>query len=101
MNQRQPERRAGWPEYDDRMTKIEADLRPLSRMYWAIVGSGAVIGAMLALLVFIYLGDRDAAKQMQLAIYEQGTAIKVMINRLDNLNEHHKALESRVEKIGP
>lgn len=101
MYERQPERRANWPATEDRLDQIERDLRPLSRMYWAIIGSSGVFGLTLALLVFIYTGDRDQMKQLQSAIYEQGTVIKVMLNKLENLTEHHNNLERRVERAGP
>lgn len=102
MIPRQPERRQGWLDNEERLQQIEQDLRPLARMYWAIVGSAGVFGFVLSLLVFIYTGDRDQIKGMQSVLYEQGTAIKVMLNKLENLTEHHNKLEAQVNRsAGP
>ncbi len=79
-------------EVMDRMDRIENDLRPLSRMYWAILGSGSVAALLLLTLLYIYQEDKGNLSAMQQAIYRQGLAI-------ERLLASQSAMEKDIDRI--
>jgi hypothetical protein len=88
-----------------RMQVIEGDLAPLKKMYWAVVGSGAVGVLLLAVLVYVYQSDRGAAKDMAQAqaemvksLHIQGTAIEKLLISHQELEKDYRRDYERVEK---
>ena len=82
---------------DERMDRIEQDLRPLNRLYWAVMGSGGVGAMLLAVLLFIYSDDRDTQKMMQDLLYKQGVAIEKLIQAQGTLESDLRREIGRVE----
>ena len=92
----------------DRMAAIETDLRPIRRMYWAVIGSGGIATLLLATLVYIYAGDQADSKSMQQTLYIQGTAIEKLLEKynyaekdMDKLDFRVRTLENRGVKATP
>jgi hypothetical protein len=83
---------------EERMDKIEQDLRPLRSMYYAVLGSGGVASLLLMTLLFIYSSDREQAKELQQAIYRQGIAIEKLIHSHTELERDYRRDIERVEK---
>lgn len=87
----------------ERMEAIEADLRPIRKMYWAVVGSATVGAALLATIVFFYQSDRADFREMQKVLHDQGAAIKVLIASHQNLDSdvrrEHSVFERDIEKL--
>ncbi len=88
-----------------RMARIEKELQPLNKMYYAVIGSGAVAFFLLATLLFIYKTDRanvddmrKTSDSMQQAIYEQGAAIKMMLQSHQELEKDFRRDVARIEK---
>lgn len=88
---------------DARMAAIEADLRPIRKMYWAVVGSAVVGTLLLATVVFFYKSDREDFRHMQTVLHEQGAAIKVLIASHSNLqrenDREHDRFNSSISRI--
>ncbi len=85
-------------EGSDRMERIEADLQPIKKMYWAISGSALVGAVLLALLIYVYVSDkgdyREGFKVLQQAIIVQGEAVKVQGEGIKELMVSQKNLEA-------
>ncbi len=81
-----------------RMERIEEDLRPLNKMYWAVMGSTVVGTALIGLLIFIYQNDRSDVKAMQDAIYKQGTNIEKLIQSHQELEKDMRREFTRIDK---
>lgn len=88
---------------DDRMKAIEEDLRPIRKMYWAVVGSATVGLMLLATVVFFYQADRNDFRDMQKVLHKQGSAIEVLISNHQELEKdvrrEHSAFERDIEKL--
>lgn len=82
---------------DQRMAAIEEDLKPLKKMYWAVVGCGAVGTALFALLIWVYLEDRSGMKEMQAAILKQGSAIQSLLSSHAELERDTRRDIGRIE----
>lgn len=80
-----------------RMDKIEQDLRPLNKMFWAVIGSAGVGVALLATVLWIYNNDREQASQMQHVLYEQGAAIKMLLQSHAELERDYRRDIQRLE----
>lgn len=85
-------------EGERRMERIEEDLRPIAKMYNAFLGASAMLSALIALMVWIYMGDRDSMKQMGEAIQKQGSAIERMILKHEELERDMRRDFTRVDK---
>ncbi len=83
---------------EDRMQKIEEDLRPLKSMYYAVLGSAGVGTLLLLTLLYIYTRDRADADVMQQAIYKQGMAIEKLMQSHQELERDYRRDISRVEQ---
>ena len=84
----------------NRLDTIEKDLQPLKKMYWAVLGSGGVLGFLLMTLLFVYTEDRDTIKSMQAALYKQGTAIEKLILSHGELEKDYRRDIERIERNG-
>lgn len=104
--QREAEGDRKFEEGAERMAKIEEDLQPLKKMYYAVVGSGSVMVLLLGTLLFIYGEDKERLMRMQEVLYKQGTAIEVLIkahetleNRADRTMGQLDRMEDRLDKL--
>jgi hypothetical protein len=82
----------------NRLDAIESDLQPLKKMYWAVIGSGGVLGFLLMTLLFIYNADRETIKGMQEILYKQGTAIEKLIQSHGELEKDYRRDIERIER---
>jgi hypothetical protein len=115
------ERRVGWPSHLDadfwqrlynhmtdedtkflegraRMDRIEEDLRPIKKMYWAVVGSAGIGTLMLMLLLYIYAADKAEFKDVQKAILIQGAAIERLMVTQQTLESSYRRDMDRLER---
>lgn len=83
---------------DERMQRIEEDLRPLKSMYYAVLGSAGVGTLLLLTLLYIYTRDRADADVMQQAIYKQGMALEKLMQSHQALERDYRRDISRVEQ---
>lgn len=85
-----------------RMDRIEKDLQPIKKMYWAIVGSagvGAGVGALLlCLLTYVYIADKSEFKEVQKAILIQGNAIERLLSVQQSMDNSHRRDIDRLER---
>jgi hypothetical protein len=84
---------------EDRMEQIEADLRPLKKMYWAVMGSGAVASLLLMTLLFIYSTDREESKAMRELLYKQGNAIERLLQSQDAFRRDMDRIERNLGAV--
>lgn len=81
----------------ERMERIEQDLQPIKKMYWALMGSSGVMALLLAVLLYIYAEDKHGAKAMQEAIYKQGVAIERLLVSHTELEKDYRRDMTRIE----
>lgn len=81
-----------------RMDAIEKDLRPLRALYYAVAGSGVVAAMLLSALLYIYGADKADLKEMQQAIYKQGTVMEKMIQAHQELEKDFRRESDRLER---
>lgn len=91
-------------EGDKRMASIEEDLKPLKKMYYAVLGSAAVGTMLLGTLIYIYNSDKSSIAEavqrqanMQEAIYKQGTAIEKLLQSHQELERDTRRDIERIE----
>lgn len=82
----------------DRMQRIEEDLRPLKKMYHAVLGAGAVLGLLLATLLFIYQSDKESIGVMQKSIRETQDSILKQGAQMEKLLYMHQELEKDLRR---
>ena len=87
-----------WKEGEDRMNRIEQDLRPLNKIYHAMIGAGTVGGLLIAGLIFVYQEDRGTLRNMVDVVYKQGTALEKLLARHEELERDTAKEFQRVEK---
>jgi hypothetical protein len=92
-------------EGNKRMAAIETDLKPLLKLYHAVLGAGAVLGFVAILLTFIYQGDREqaaatsqAVKTVTEAVAKQGVVLEKLILRHEELEKDTDKAIERIEK---
>ncbi len=83
---------------EDRMERIEQDLQPIKKMYWALVGSSAVMALLLSTVLYIYSEDKSGARLMQEAIYKQGIAIEKLLQSHTELEKDYRRYQARMER---
>ena len=83
---------------EDRMERIENDLRPIAKMYNAFMGASAVLTFLITVLIWVYMGDRDQLRQQGDAIIKQGFVIEKMILKHEELEKDLKRDVARVER---
>jgi hypothetical protein len=82
----------------ERMERIEADLRPLRAMYYAVIGAGGVASMLLATLLYIYTADKGAITEMQMSIRQAQEAIIKQGGAMEKLLLMHQELERDVRR---
>lgn len=81
-----------------RMAQIEQDLRPLTRLYYSVVGASVVISLLIGSLLFIYNDDKEHMKELTNAVYQQGKALEKMIVMHQSLEKDVMRVEKDIEK---
>ena len=61
------------------MNALEKDLAPLNKMYYGILGCGAVATLLCTVLIFVYMSDRAENHAMREALLKQGNAIERLL----------------------
>lgn len=127
---RTPERRAGWPHgvppefwtelmnhmggeeekfriCEERMARIEEDLRPIKKMYWAVIGSASVGILLLASLLYIYQSDKSEyregrmeTRELASSIYKQGIVLERLFTSHTLLEQDYRRTIDRINKNG-
>lgn len=82
---------------EKRMAQIEADLQPIRRMYYAVIGSAGIGTLLLVSLVFIYQNDRTEIRNTQDALYRQGVAIERLLVSHAELEKDFRHDQSRTD----
>lgn len=92
-------------EGNKRMAAIENDLKPLLKLYHAVLGAGTVLFLVGILATYIYQGDREQAAQQTKAmqiisenVAKQGTVIEKLILRHEELEKDTGKSIDRIEK---
>jgi hypothetical protein len=85
-------------EGETRMDRIEEDLRPIKKMYYALIGSSAIGGFLLMTLLYIYSQDKGDLKDMQQILYRQGTAIEKLLQAHVELEKDFRREFDRIER---
>lgn len=116
-----PNRRLGWPstldedfwiklyghmtdenekfrEGTERMDRIEKDLQPIKKMYWAVVGSAGIGTLLLCVLLYIYASDKAEFKDVQKAILLQGAAIERLLISQSMMEQNYRRDFERIER---
>lgn len=90
---------------EERMDRIEEDLRPIKKMYWAVLGSATVGVMLLATLIYIYQSDkgeyREArleTKELATAIYKQGTVLERLLTTHQALEQDYRRTVDRLDR---
>lgn len=78
---------------NERMERLEQELHPLKKMYFAVVGAGSVLSLLLATLLYIYDSDKRNADAMQKSIRETQDAIIRQGAALEKMLYMHQELE--------
>jgi hypothetical protein len=61
------------------MEALEKDLAPLNKMYYGILGCGAVATLLCTVLIFVNMSDRAENHAMREALLKQGNAIERLL----------------------
>ena len=92
---------------EERMDRIEEDLRPIKKMYWAVIGSASVGILLLAALIYIYQTDkmeyregRQETKELASAIYKQGVVLERLFTSHTLLEQDYRRTIDRIDKNG-
>lgn len=92
-------------EGNKRMAAIETDLKPLLKLYHAVLGAGTVLFLVGILAAYIYQGDRETAAQQTRAmqtisenVAKQGTVLEKLILRHEELERDTVKEFGRIEK---
>jgi hypothetical protein len=83
---------------EEMMKTLQEELRPLSRMYHAILGCGAVGTLLCAVVTYIYINDRADSKAMNAAIYTQGIAIQRLLTAQESIERDLTRLYQRQDE---
>ena len=83
---------------EERMDRIEKDLRPLNALYYAVLGSGGVAAMLLATLLYIYSSDKADFKSMQEVLYTQGKVLERLMQSHSNLEYSLTRLDQKLDR---
>lgn len=85
-------------EGNKRMEKIEEDLRPVKNLYHTVVGASMIGTALVGLLIFIYVNDRETIKTLSESVQRQGLVLEKMIQSHQELEKDTTKEFQRFEK---
>lgn len=83
---------------DERMARIEEELRPIAKLYNAFMGASAVLTMLIGVLLWVYLGDREQIKQQGDALVKQGFVIEKLILKHEELERDLKKDIARIDR---
>jgi len=83
------------------LSKIEADLKPIKNLYFAVIGSAGVGALLLLLLLFIYQSDKTDTKEMRQSLLKQGAAIEQLLIGQQFMSRDISRLETKQDKERP
>jgi hypothetical protein len=78
--------------------ELSQDLKPLMKLYHAVVGASVLVVMLVSLVVFIYQGDRESNKALTDAVYKQGIVIEKLIASHQELEKDTTKEFQRMEK---
>ena len=85
-----------------RMEAIERDLRPLVKMYYAIVGSAFVSTALMGIFVWIMVEKnsdiREVQKSIQLHSLQINETLTILKMKITQDEERHRAIDAAASK---
>lgn len=86
----------------DRVAKIETDLQPIRKLYYAVVGSGVVAAMLMGTLLYIYHGDRTEMfnqrgdiKELSTVVTKQNLVLERTVIMLQNLEADYRRNQDR------
>lgn len=85
-------------EGNERMARIEEDLRPLKNLYHAVVGASVLGTCLVALILFIYSNDRSTLQNLGEAVQRQGVVLEKLIAAHQELEKDTVKEFTRIEK---
>jgi hypothetical protein len=87
------------------MAQLAADLAPLRKMYYALLGCSGLALAVLMMGGWIYTNDRNDAKvdrqelrTLTSTMTEQSSAIKVILARMNDFKEEQDRMRAAMER---
>lgn len=86
-------------EGNERMARIEEDLRPLKNLYHAVIGASTLGVAFIGLVVYIYNADRDSIKALADSVQKQGVVLEKLIQSHNELEKDTVKEFQRIERI--
>lgn len=86
-------------EGNERMARIEEDLRPLKNLYHAVIGAATVGGLLIGILIYVYQEDRATLKLLGEVLQRQGTTMEKLIQSHQNLERETEREFARWEKV--
>jgi hypothetical protein len=80
------------------ISELATDLKPLLKLYHAVMGAAALGAMFIALLIFIYNQDRDAIKVLGESVQKHSIILEKMIARHEEFERDTQKEFGRIEK---
>ena len=81
------------------LKELATDLKPLLKLYHAVMGATTLDAFFVGLLIFIYSNDRESIKKIGEAVQTQGMALEKLIQKHEVFETDTTKEISRIERV--